>query len=324
MSAAGDERMRNTMTPSRPPVQQRGVALVTALLVVALATVAAVAMTSRQQVDIRRSQNVLESEQLRFYLYGIEGWAGKILEQDRKDNEVDHAGEDWATHLPPIPVDNGVLAGYIEDVQGRFNLNNLLLDDKVSGEDLARLRRLLAALELPVTLADAIVDWIDADLEPSGSHGAEDGAYLGQEPPYRTANRPLSDVSELRLVAGLDGEGYRRLAPHLAALPGRTAINLNTATAEVIMALAEGIDRTGAEAFVAEREDKHYTSVDDALKHAAFKDRSVARDGLGVASNHFVVMSEISVGRLQQRFASLLLRDTAGTTTLLSRSQLYL
>lgn len=305
-------------------VSERGVALVTALLVVTLAAVAAVAMTSRQQIDIRRTQNVLETEQLRFFLYGIEGWAGKMLEQDRRDGEVDHLGEDWAMRLPPVPVDNGQLTGHIEDAQGRFNLNNLILDGKTSAEDLMRLRRLLAALELSPDLADAIVDWIDADIEPLPPYGAEDATYLGNTPPYRAANRLFGDVSELRLVAGIDAAGYRLLAPHLAALPARTAINLNTASAAVIMALADGIGRSEAEDFVATRQDQHYSSVDAALQQPVFANRTVARDGLGVSSNHFVVMSAISLGRLEQRYASLLRREDNGAATLIVRTQLYL
>ncbi len=304
--------------------RERGVALVTALLVVALAAVAAVAMTSRQQVDIRRTQNALEAEQLRFYLYGVEDWAGKVLEQDRKDNQVDHAGEDWATHLPPVPLENGQLSGHIEDAQGRFNLNNLVVDGKTSAEDLARLRRLLAALELEPTLADAVVDWIDDNMDPWSPHGAEDTTYLGREPPYRAANRPLTDVSELRLVAGFDADSCRLLAPHVTALPARTAINLNTATVEVVMALADGIGRSDAEGFVAGRDGQHYTALDEALKAPALADRKVAHDGLGVSSDYFVVMSDISFGRLRQRYSSLLQRNETGATTLLTRSQRYL
>lgn len=303
--------------------KERGVALVTALLVVALAVVAAVAMTARQQLDIRRTQNVLEAEQLRFFLYGIEGWAGKVLEQDRKDGEVDHLGEDWARRLPPIPVDNGQLTGYIEDAQGRFNLNNLIRDGKISAEDLMRLRRLLAALELSPNLADAIVDWIDADVEPLLPHGAEDATYLGNTPPYRAANRPFGDVSELRLVAGIDAAAYRLLAPHLAALPERTAINLNTASATVIMALADGIGRPEAEEFIAARQERHYGRVDDALQHPVFANRQLVQDGLGVSSQHFVVMSAIRIGRLEQRHASLLRREDNGAVNLIARTPLY-
>lgn len=302
---------------------QQGVALITALLVVTLAAVAAVAMTARQQVDIRRTQNVLEAEQLRLYLHGVEAWAGKVLEQDRKDNAVDHPGEDWATHLPPIPLDNGQLSGHIEDLQGRFNLNNLLLDGKTSPEDLARLRRLLAALEQSPNLADAVVDWIDANLEPWPPHGAEDTTYLGREPPYRAANRPMTEISELRLVAGFDADSYRLLAPHVSTLPGRTAINLNSAGVEVIMALADGISRADAERFVAEREGRHFDKVEDAIKHAALARHNIAAESLSVASEHFVVMSDVSVGRLQQRHASLLSRNANGAVTVLMRHQLF-
>lgn len=305
-------------------LRQRGVALLTALLVVALATVAAVAMVARQEVDIRRTENLLDADQIRFYLYGIEGWAGKILEQDRKDNNIDDLGEAWATQMPPVPVANGQLSGHIEDAQGLFNLNDLVDGDTVSAVDLQRFRRLLAGLNLQPSLADAVVDWIDSDLTPTVPDGAEDTYYLGLTPAYRTANRPLADASELLEIKGFEAVTYRTLAPYVIALPKHTAINLNTAPAPVIMALADGITLDEAKQFVAGRPPKGYASVGAALQAPALSGHTINSSGLGVASSYFVIMSDISFGRLEQRFRSLLVRADNGATTVIARSQLYL
>ena len=309
---------------SARPSRQRGVALLTALLVVALATVAAVAMVSRQQVDIRRTENLLDADQIRFYLYGIEGWAGKILEKDRQDNNVDDLGEAWATHLPPIPVENGQLTGYIADAQGLFNLNNLVNGDTVSAVDLQRFRRLLAGLNLQPSLADAVVDWIDSDVNPTVPDGAEDDYYLGLTPAHRAADHTLTQASELMAVKGFDAATYRALAPYVVALPKRTDINLNTAPAQVIMTLADGITLDAAKQFVANRPTKGYASVDAALQAPLFGGRNIQRIGLSVASSYFVIMSDIRFGRLEQRFRSLLVRADNGATTVIARSQLYL
>ena len=109
---------------------QRGVALLTVMLVVALATTTAVAMASRQQLDIRRTENTLYQGQALMYLYGVESWSMQFLAEDRRDNEIDHNDEDWATRLPPLPVEGGQVQGYIEDLQGRFSLNSLNLPDE--------------------------------------------------------------------------------------------------------------------------------------------------------------------------------------------------
>lgn len=305
--------------------RQQGVALITALLIVTLATLITVAMTSRQQLDIRRTQNILEDEQLRFYLHGIEAWAGKILADDHRDSDIDHPGEDWAMQLPPVPVDNGQLTGHIEDLQGRFNLNSLLDGDgRVNAETLQILQRLLVLLQISPTLTDAITDWIDTDLEAYPPYGAEDGSYLALEPPYRAANRRFTDITELRLLVGMDEESFQRLAPHVTALPETTTINLNTASAEVIMALAEGITPAEAEQFVARSKKQGWRSVEEALEHPALKKNGLSDKGLGVASSYFMVMSHLSIGRLQQHHASILSRQENGTSRVLMRFQNYL
>ena len=107
-------------------VGQRGVALVTALLVVSLATMAAVSMVTHQHVDVRRTGNLLHGEQAYAYALAAESWAPVIMNRDKEDTEIDMLGEDWATALPPISVDGGFVNGLISDLQGRFNVNNLV------------------------------------------------------------------------------------------------------------------------------------------------------------------------------------------------------
>ncbi|HKJ76970.1 MAG TPA: type II secretion system minor pseudopilin GspK, partial [Gammaproteobacteria bacterium] len=256
--------------------RQRGVALVTALLVVALATVAAVAMATRQQVDIRRTANLLAGDQGRLYAEGVEAWAAQVLRRDREDGDTDAEGEQWATVLPPITVEGGEITGRIEDMQGRFNLNNLVNPEGAPRPpQVARLRRLLAAVELSPGLAEAVVDWLDADIEPRFPDGAEDAAYLNRDPAYRTANVPVAHPAELRQVAGFDAAAYRALAPYVTALPATTTINCNTAKPPVLQALADGVTRAEAEAVVEARGDDGFDSAGECLAEPAFAARDV-------------------------------------------------
>ena len=90
-------------------------------------------------------------------------------------------------------------------------------------------RRLLRLLELPPVLASTLADWLDADSETSPD-GAEDAYYLTLSPPYRSANRPLSDVDDLLRVRGFDAAVVERLRAHVTALPGYDRVNVNTAS----------------------------------------------------------------------------------------------
>jgi len=301
----------------------RGMALITALLVVALVTTAVVTMTSRQQLDIRRTAYLLRADQVLLYQQGLEGWTGAILRRDREEGDIDHLDEGWATLLPPIPVENGLLLGSLEEQNGRFNLNNLLLaEGGIDEAAVARLRQLLRLLELDPELANAIADWVDDDSEPRIPAGAEDDRYLGLQPAYRAANRPFSDVSELRLIAGLDGEWMLRLQPFVAALPGRTRLNINTASAELLATLAADLTLVQGESLLAARGDEGYASVDAFIKLPELLGREVERDSLALTSDHFVLISEVTFGELTQRYRSLLQRAETGACRVVWRAQI--
>lgn len=318
----------------RAKKSERGVALITAMLVVALATVAAVAMVSRQQLDIRRTGNILGYDQASLYATGAEAWAGQILRRDQ-DYKVDHLGEDWATILPPMPIDGGELSGSIQDPQGRFNLNNLVKKEKntetgeetfvINRVELERFRRLLGVLELDPSLAEMVLDWIDADID-ARFPGAEDGAYMGKEVPYRTANRPLASASELLLVEGFTPEIFQRIEPFVTALPGGTTLNVNTIPEdkpELVMSLAEGIGRGDAESVLQARGKEGFPSVKEFLAHPAFAGRvgQGQEQGLSVATNYFMVTTYVSLARMTLTTHSLVERSAEGNTRLIRRYQ---
>ena len=101
--------------------RQRGVAILTAMLVVALGTMIAVNLMWSASLDLRRTTSALAADQGWMYLLGAEAWAGDTLRQDQVDSiESDHLGESWAIELPPMPVDGGAIAGRLEDLQGRL------------------------------------------------------------------------------------------------------------------------------------------------------------------------------------------------------------
>jgi general secretion pathway protein K len=232
------------MTGARSIGRQRGVALITAVLVVALATILAVNVSFKGYLDQRRSATTFALDQGFEVAMGGEAWAADSLRRDgMQGSKTDDFTEEWATPIPPIPIEGGEFEGVLEDMQGRFNLNSLVIleggQHKVDQKAVDRFARLLELLELEPKWAKFIADWIDTDIDAGFPDGAEDPTYTGLTPPYRTANMPITRTSELLAISEFGLERYQRLEPFVTALPLGTAINLCTAPAELLDALVE-------------------------------------------------------------------------------------
>lgn len=302
----------------RNPARQGGTALITAILVVALATAIAASLTWDLFLDQRRAFGRITVDQGLMYSLGAEAWAKQILQDDARDNQVDHPGEPWATRIAPLPIEGGQIQGRIEDLNGRFNLNNLI--DASGATDPAAVeafRRLLMALELDVRLADRMADWIDRDLEPNFPDGAEDSDYLSRRPPFRAANRPVTSVSELLLVhPELGREGYARLRPFVVALPRGTRININTALPEVLLTAAEGIGPGEAERIVNDRPNDGWSE----LEQLGDLIPTEAHGVLATQSHWFRLSVRVDIGTQRFTMYSLLHRDASGAVSTVIRS----
>jgi general secretion pathway protein K len=306
--------------------RQRGVALITALLVVALATVAAVAMATRQQLDIRRTGNLLHGEQAYTYLLGAESWARVVLARDLRDSQIDTLSEDWATQLPASFVEGGSVLGRIRDAQALFNLNSLVVAGQADEPAVDRYKHLLEALDLPVELADALVDWMDADVNVRFPDGAEDQTYLLLQPPYRTSNQPLGDISELRVIRGYEPEVIEVLRPHVIALPGPTPININTATATVLRSLAPQLSEMDGANLVSARGAQAQEAFADvgaflALPEMDGKQPPPDAAAVSVSSEWFVFEGQANVGQASARLATLLHRSSQGVEVIQRRRE---
>lgn len=294
------------------------------MLVVSLASLAAVSMANRQTYDVRRTSNLINADQAWLYAWGAEVWAVAILARDLKDNKFDSLGEPWAGSLPPIELPGGFITGNIVDLQGRFNLNNLIQGNTVNTASLARFERLLENLELDKNLAQAVVDWLDKNIDAIPPDGAEDDFYLGLEVPYRAANRTMTSISELRLVKGFDQATYEKVSPYLTALPVPTAINVNTAPQEVLASISKVINKQVAADLLKERKEKPFEQKSnftgsDTLKQ--FKLSGDETNNVAVSSSYFLLNSDVRIGLSRARVQSLILRGNRGKIRVLQRSQ---
>jgi general secretion pathway protein K len=225
---------------------QRGIALLVAILLVAIGTIIAAAVAFENAMAARRGTATFEFDQALLIGEGAEALAAYGLKQlYQSDPQHTYPGQGWDKPVGPFEVVPGVmLEASLEDMQGRFNLNNLVsTDGSRDTTSIAAFTKLLELVGLEPKWTGLIIDWIDADIVPENPDGAEDSVYMGQTPPYRTPNRYITSASELLALPGFGRDRYLKIAPFVTALPvgnGPTQINVCTAKGEVLDAFLPG------------------------------------------------------------------------------------
>lgn len=302
----------------RRRIGNRGVALITAMLITALASLVAANLAWDNALDVRRTMVLLNHDQAVQVALGAESWVIGILHQDLQDSETDHLGEIWAIQLPGFPIEGGDVTGQIQDLQGRFNVNNLIDENgRVQVESLERFRRLLEALDIDPRFAGIAADWIDRNLEASFPDGAEDSIYTGVLPPYRSANQSLTSASELAALEGMDRQTFNILRPHITALPGRTKLNVNTATAALLQSLDDKLSAADVEGLIAEREAAGFADIQTAFSSLVTPD---VLNTLEDKSSYFQLKVVVRIDTVRVTLYSLLQRGPQGSVTPILRS----
>lgn len=292
-------RRKHMTYPSASPVaaHQGGAAVLVAMLVVAIAALAASSFMFRSQVEWRRLENLTRADQAHWVLRAAQQWGASVLLEDTLHSSVDHLGEIWATQLPPVEAEGYRVSGRMEDQEGRFNLNNLVLNGQVDASQLAIFLRLLRILHLPDNLAYLVADWMDADDAPQNPDSAESDYYEGLSPPYLASNRTLLSVNELLRVKGFDRNVLSVLRPYITVLPTRTPINVNTASPEILAALVEGLTSQQAYTLATKRERTYYRNSQD-FQLALPQGLTVSGDMVSVSSQYFLVQVRVRNERL--------------------------
>lgn len=321
--------------------RQRGVALITAMLIVAIVAALATSIALGQQVWLRQTQNLADMIQAERLRQGALEGAALLLAFDEKNPQtrgVDHLGEEWAGKLQPAVIENGMAVMKISDAQARFNLNNLVprgqAQAPAAGQGnpapanlyyLTIYKQLLTQNGLSLELVESLLDWLDdvPDTRPNG--GAEDLDYLNAKTPYRAGNNnELKSVDELLLVKGYTKEVVEKLRPYVIALPasaGPTPININTAEPAVLTAL---LNTPGAQIdqFVEARQTTPFKSKQAVQQHPLFANSPLSQSGgnpgsnaadtYDVKSGYFIVSVTTLVGRIQRSTEALIERPAGG------------
>jgi general secretion pathway protein K len=311
--------------------RQSGVAVITALLIVALAAVIAVGLVSKGNVHMHRTENILARDQGAFYVLGAERLAALILIAD-DDLQVDGVTDIWAQPTTPLPFDGGTITGALSDMQGKFNLNNLVDSNGVAKPSdniqVEYFRSLVLNLGLRPEIVGYLIDWMDADSTPYTGGGAEDADYLLSDPAYRTANHKLVHISELRLIKGFesgqDPDPYDTLRSFVTVLPEETAINVNFAPAQILKALSTNVTDGSIKTFIEQREQAPISSYGQFMGILFPVTNSQPQPNLNnlvtVQTDFYQLQTQIDFAERQLQYTSQLHRQSAANVITLMRT----
>ena len=302
---------------------QRGIALLTILVMVALATILAATIAKRQTNTAENTGYLMRQDQSLLYAKSAEAFFSELLIQDSDNGgNIDHLQENWAKPMPAFPVEDGFISGRLLDESGKFNLNNLLKADG-SVDDSARrwFEKLLQRVGLPAELSQAVIDWQDADDETTGAMGAESNYYQGLDPSYLASNTRFHQVEELKLVRGFEGKNYDLIAPYVTALPEATKINMNTAAPLLLASIDPKLDVKTLEQELKAKQAElaYFNSVEDLWKLNAFsgiepQNKTDAAAWLDNKSNYFTAQIEVVLSERKRQFTSAIMRKDKQVT----------
>ena len=321
---------------------QRGVALITVLLVVAMVAVIAVNMSGRLKGQVERTLAMEMAENAYWYWLSAEALVKQVLATELSHEGYAHRDQNWALQQGPFPVDNGLIGGRVRDLHACFNLNALYPGNEdnpvpTSGLALEQYEALLRALEFDdftiEQLSATLLDWLDDDSVLVNGYGAEDADYESLPRPYQAANTMMSHISELRQVKGYTQEVYERLRHHVCVIPrvAELAVNLNTVDVErpelVSAVFLGGLSVTDARDLLSRWPQGGYESVDDIAALAELQglvpegdEQARGMESLTVHSEYFELRAAVQFGSAEF-FALSIVQARDGEARVLHRSR---
>jgi len=299
-----------------PRADERGVALLLALLILTLLTALILEFDAEARREYRAAATFRDDYKASMLTRAAVQAARAVLQQDlvrekMTGQKYDGPTDIWAMPIKNYAIGDGFLTAQIQDEMGKLNLNDLASNSGSEVEQkkkVLRVKRLFELLRVNPNLVDALIDWVDPDEVPQPT-GAESLYYQSLRPPYRSANSPLPGLGDLRLIKGFTPDIIERISPYVTVYPleGGAAVNLNTADPIVIQTLDPSISQTVAIEIVQGRPFKTKVELD---RVGSFQEIGRAlRNDYDVRSDYFSARLTITINETTKSSLAILRRD---------------
>jgi len=295
--------------------RQRGVAVITALLLTTLAITIVASLFWQQQVQVRSIENQRLQLQQQWILRGALDWAGLILREDAKYSSVDNLDEPWAVTLAETRLDQYIesghadadvveatLSGSISDAQSRYNLTNLCPNGTIKPDEVAVFRRLLDHQKLNPSLAQETAEVMAATLRKPDA-GTENNSRQSGPQPIK-----LTQLEDLLAVPGFSPEMLDKLRDYVIFLPVVSQINVNTAPAEVLSAAFDTLSPADATALVASRNTASFRDLADFVNRMPGRTLAGSANKVTTITNYFLVNGKVHMTRAELDIQALIER----------------
>jgi general secretion pathway protein K len=292
----------------------RGVAIITALLLTALAITIVASLFWQQQIQIRAVENQRLQIQKQWILRGAVDWATLILREDGKYSTIDDLTEPWAVPLADTSLDQyvqkeeehalaeeAILSGAIQDAQSRLNLTGLATAGKINEQQVLIFERLLSGLNIDTTLARLAANQI-ASTQPNESGATSRVRYSG-----------FQQVQDLFAVAGFTPAILKRLEDYVIFLPRATAINANTAPQAVLSAALAPLSPADTQALIAKRTQSSFHNLNELIAQLSGSQTTINPQAITLSTNYFLVNGRISLRQNAMQIQALVERSGLNT-----------
>ncbi len=303
-----------------PQHRQRGIAVITALLLTTLAITIVSSLFWQQQVQVRSIENQRLQLQKQWILRGALDWASLILREDAKHSSIDDLDEPWAVPLAETRLDQYVengraddniadvtLSGSISDAQARYNLTNLCVNGTVNPAEVAAFGRLLDNAKLNPALAQATADMMAAAQKLPAANAANSGSQPVSQP------MNFTQIDDLLAVPGFSPEMFGKLKNFVIFLPRATPVNVNTASVEVLAARIGTLTISDATSLVANRNTASFRDLVDFMQRFHGKPFTVSDSDASVATHYFLVNGKVRMSRAGLDMQALIERNGVST-----------